>query len=111
MPDHDLPRIQAPPGIASGSPDADTPEPTSDPAPAGDSAPSAHSSPGGLTPPAAGRYELEEQIASGGMGVVYRATDAVLGREVAVKVLQDRFAPGSGAVRRFDDEARITAQL
>src|SRR5262249_58281671 len=45
------------------------------------------------------------------MGVVYRATDTALGREVAVKVLQERFGPGSGTARRFADEARITGGL
>src|SRR5262249_601353 len=38
---------------------------------------------------------------------VYRATDTVLGREVAVKVLQEKYAPDSGTARRFADEARI----
>jgi tetratricopeptide (TPR) repeat protein len=59
----------------------------------------------------AGRYALGEEIARGGMGVIYRATDTALGREVAVKVLQERFAPDSGVARRFADEARIAAQL
>ncbi|MFO0966235.1 MAG: hypothetical protein U0793_11715 [Gemmataceae bacterium] len=63
------------------------------------------------SPPATGRYHLHGEIARGGMGVVYRANDTVLGREVAVKVLLDKFAPGSGAGRRFVDEARITGQL
>jgi serine/threonine protein kinase len=45
------------------------------------------------------------------MGVVYRATDTALGREVAVKVLQEKYAPYSGAALRFADEARIAAQL
>jgi hypothetical protein len=58
-----------------------------------------------------GRYELADEIARGGMGVVYRAADTVLGREVAVKVLQDRFDPASPAARRFLDEARIAGQL
>jgi tetratricopeptide (TPR) repeat protein len=63
-------------------------------------------------PPTPGtRYVLGEEIASGGMGKVYRATDTVLNREVAVKVLQDKYAPTSGAARRFADEARITGQL
>jgi formylglycine-generating enzyme required for sulfatase activity/tRNA A-37 threonylcarbamoyl transferase component Bud32 len=59
----------------------------------------------------AGRYELGTEIARGGMGAVYRATDTAFGREVAVKVLLDRFGVGSGAARRFADEARITGQL
>jgi serine/threonine protein kinase len=59
----------------------------------------------------ADRYVLGDEIARGGMGVVYRATDSALGRDVAVKVLQDRFGPASGAARRFADEARITGQL
>ena len=44
---------------------------------------------------AAGRYELLDEIAHGGMGVILRAKDRKLGREVAVKVLQDRYALGS----------------
>jgi serine/threonine protein kinase len=62
-------------------------------------------------PTSAGRYVLGDEIARGGMGVVYRATDTTLGREVAVKVLLDKFEPGGGAARRFADEARITGQL
>jgi tetratricopeptide (TPR) repeat protein len=57
------------------------------------------------------RYTLGGEIARGGMGVIYHATDTVLRREVAVKVLQDRFAPDSGTAHRFADEARITGQL
>jgi hypothetical protein len=59
----------------------------------------------------AGRYQMLAEIAHGGMGVIWRATDTTLGREVAIKVLQDKFAPDSGTARRFADEARITAQL
>jgi tetratricopeptide (TPR) repeat protein len=59
----------------------------------------------------AGRYQLLDEIAHGGMGVIWRATDTTLGREVAVKVLQDKFAPDSGTAHRFEAEARITAQL
>lgn len=56
-------------------------------------------------------YEVGGLLGCGGMGVVYRATDSTLGREVAVKVLLHRFAADSGTARRFADEARITAQL
>src|SRR5947209_9654675 len=64
-----------------------------------------------LPPTAAGRYEFLELLARGGMGVIYRAVDTVLGREVAIKVLQERFPVDSGAAHRFVDEARIAAQL
>ncbi len=63
------------------------------------------------SPTATGRYTLGDELARGGMGVVYRAIDTILGREVAVKVLQEKFAPNSGTARRFADEARIAAQL
>src|SRR5262245_46523882 len=66
--------------------------------------------PEGASNPAA-RYLLGEEIARGGMGVIHRARDTVLGREVAVKVLQEKYAPASGTARRFADEARITGQL
>jgi tetratricopeptide (TPR) repeat protein len=59
----------------------------------------------------ASRYEILGEIARGGMGTVYRAADSTLHREVALKVLQDQFAPDSGPARRFVDEARIAGQL
>ncbi len=68
-------------------------------------------SPTAVLPTGSQRYALGAEIARGGMGVIYRATDTVLGREVAVKVLQEKFTPASGTARRFADEARITAQL
>src|SRR5262245_41315066 len=58
-------------------------------------------------PPTGDRYRLVDEIARGGMGIVFRATDTVLGREVAVKVLHERFDPNAGAAARFVDEARI----
>ncbi len=56
-------------------------------------------------------YELREEIGRGGMGAVYLALDVALGRDVAVKLLAERFAPDSPAAHRFVNEARITGQL
>ena len=60
---------------------------------------------------AAGRYVFLQEIARGGMGIVFSARDTVLNRDVAVKVLQERFGPDTAAARRFADEARISGQL
>jgi predicted ribosomally synthesized peptide with SipW-like signal peptide len=70
--------------------------------------------PGSAVPlpgPSGPRYRLAEELARGGMGIIYRAIDETLGREVAVKVLQEKFMPDSGTTRRFADEARIAARL
>ena len=53
-------------------------------------------------------YELREEIGHGGMGVVYRARDTALDRDVAVKLLSDRYPPDSPAAKRFLSEAHIT---
>jgi eukaryotic-like serine/threonine-protein kinase len=58
-----------------------------------------------------GRYQVITRIASGGMGGVYRAHDAVLDREVALKVLHPQFAGDRGFVDRFRREARAAAVL
>jgi WD40 repeat protein len=59
----------------------------------------------------AGRYRLEGEVARGGMGVVYRAHDADLGRTLAVKVLLPCHAGDPALAARFLEEARITGQL
>ena len=56
-------------------------------------------------------YQLLEKIGAGGMGEVWRAVDSRLGREVAVKVLPDRFAADPQALARFEREARAAAAL
>jgi serine/threonine-protein kinase len=58
-----------------------------------------------------GRYRLEDRIASGGMGEVWRATDSLLGRGVAVKLLHTRQADDPGFQARFRHEARTMALL
>jgi serine/threonine-protein kinase len=58
-----------------------------------------------------GRYQVIARIASGGMGEVYRAQDAVLGRDVALKVLHPQLAGDRGFVDRFRREARAAAVL
>ncbi|OCL27929.1 serine/threonine protein kinase [Orenia metallireducens] len=57
------------------------------------------------------RYELVEKVGTGGMAIVYRAKDQLLGREVAIKILQPHFADNETAVRRFKHEAQAVASL
>jgi serine/threonine-protein kinase len=58
-----------------------------------------------------GRYHVVDRIAAGGMGEVFRAHDAVLAREVAIKVLHRPLAADQGFVDRFRREARAAAAL
>lgn len=58
-----------------------------------------------------GGYRLEEEIGHGSMGMVYRATQMALGREVAIKVLPQTLAKDSAYVARFIREAQIIAGL
>ncbi len=59
----------------------------------------------------AGRYQVMGEIARGGMGVVLRARDLDLGRDLALKVLQARHCGDPDVVGRFVEEARIGGQL
>ena len=58
-----------------------------------------------------GPYEIVELLGAGGMGDVYRARDAKLGRDVAIKVLPPVFMPGADRLARFEREARLLASL
>jgi serine/threonine-protein kinase len=59
----------------------------------------------------AGRYVLDAPIGRGGMGEVWRATDTVLGRQVAVKTIDLRRLPDDSGATRFEREARVTAGI
>jgi len=59
----------------------------------------------------ADRYELGRLIGRGGMAEVYAARDRLLDREVAVKILRDRFRDDAAFTARFQDEARNVARL
>jgi serine/threonine-protein kinase len=58
-----------------------------------------------------GPYQVTAQLGEGGMGEVYRATDAALKREVAIKVLPAGFAADPDRLARFEREAQLLAQL
>jgi serine/threonine-protein kinase len=58
-----------------------------------------------------GSYEVVAQIGVGGMGEVYRAHDAKLGRDVAIKVLPANFVNDPERLSRFQREARMLAAL
>jgi Tol biopolymer transport system component len=58
-----------------------------------------------------GHYQVQRPIAEGGMGVVYRARDTHLERDVAVKVLPPSFAESAQRLARFQQEARTAGGL
>ncbi len=57
------------------------------------------------------RYKLEERLSSGGMATVYRATDEILGRDVAVKVMHPALVSDPTFEQRFRAEAQNAARL
>src|SRR4030095_9091838 len=72
--------------------------------------------PGGLTMPLApgsrlAQYEIVSAVGSGGMGVVYRARDTRLNRDVALKVMAPHIASDPTMRSRFETEARAVASL
>lgn len=58
-----------------------------------------------------GNFEITAKLGEGGMGVVYRAKDLQLGREVALKVLKVEFVEDHDRVSRLEREARLLASL
>ena len=57
------------------------------------------------------RYHVDEELGSGGMGVVYRAHDLELDRDVALKFLPPRLSEDEAALARFDREAKLASSL
>jgi eukaryotic-like serine/threonine-protein kinase len=58
-----------------------------------------------------GPYEVLSVLGTGGMAEVYRARDTRLGREAALKVVNESLASDPGLVRRFEQEARLAGSL
>src|SRR5262249_33533911 len=58
-----------------------------------------------------GHYEILVPIGAGGMGEVYRARDAKLDRDVAIKILPPAFAADPDRMARFEREAKVLASL
>ena len=58
-----------------------------------------------------GPYEVIAPLGAGGMGEVYRARDARLDREVAIKVLPADVSGDPGRMKRFEREARAASSL
>src|SRR6202162_739485 len=58
-----------------------------------------------------GAYEVRSPLGAGGMGEVYRAADSKLGRDVALKVIQQEFAQDTQLMARFQREAQVLSSL
>jgi serine/threonine protein kinase len=58
-----------------------------------------------------GKYEIQGEIARGGMGIIYKAIHTTLNRIVAIKVLHPQYSGDSAFLKRFQREARAMARL
>jgi eukaryotic-like serine/threonine-protein kinase len=58
-----------------------------------------------------GRYQLISTLGSGGMAVIYKAVDQLLGRTVAIKIMRPQLTKDPAFVQRFQNEARSVANL
>jgi Protein kinase domain len=58
-----------------------------------------------------GPYEIQSRLGAGGMGEVYRAHDARLGRDLAIKILPPEMIADPDRLARFEKEARLTSAL
>jgi predicted Ser/Thr protein kinase len=58
-----------------------------------------------------GRYEIGEMLGKGGVGLVYRATDLMLGEEVVLKILNPALASDPDTVKRFKREIKICRRI
>jgi len=64
-----------------------------------------------MSPTKIGKYDVEERVGEGAMGVVYRALDPVLKRRVAIKVMGEAFAQNDDLRERFLREAQAAGSL
>jgi eukaryotic-like serine/threonine-protein kinase len=58
-----------------------------------------------------GPYEIKSRLGEGGMGIVYRARDTQLQRDVALKLLPENFVTDADRLARFQREAQVLASL
>ena len=56
-------------------------------------------------------YEIQDEIGAGAYGIIHRATQSTIGREVAVKIIRRRYANNPTFIRRFEAEAQTIARL